>query len=205
MEYDGKYSTVFGGPKWWAFDNRLSVKRSMSARVDVSLSALRSYTVQTEAYSTLEWRPTLGVRYHITPHRRILSRVLLRYELRLLKDLTNDDWTRTNRLRIRPELLIPINRESLYADGLWYGIVDAEWFATLDEDQEERFANRLRTRLGMGYRFNYTSRIEVIQLLQRSRNTLEEEFTYSDYIIQIRWKHYLRKSKPIKNTLDGAH
>lgn len=203
MEYNGTYSTVFGTSKWWAFDNSFSVERAFGSNTEVSLAGLVSYTIQTETYSTLELRPTLGVRYHITPHRKNLIRLYVRYEQRHLKDLEDGTWTQTNRLRIRPEMLIPFNKKLYQDDDVWYAIVDAEWFATLDGDQEERFANRFRTRLGIGYRLNYSYRFEFVYVLQQSRDTIDEEFKRSDNILRFRLKQYLRKGKPIKHTLDG--
>ena len=203
MEYNGTYSTVFGSPKWRAIDNSFTVERAFGAYMDVSLTGLVSYTDQTDTYSTLELRPTLGIHYHIIPHRRVSTRLFVRYEQRHVKDLEDEEWTQTNRIRIRPELLIPFNRKLFSADKLWYGMVDVEWFATLDGDQEERFANRFRTRMGVGYRLNYSLRFEFVYVLQQSKDTIDEEFKHADSIFRIRLKQYLRKGKPIKHTLDG--
>ena len=205
MKYNGAYKTAFDSSSWKSIDNSFLIERAFGSRTDVSLSGLVSYKKQTETYSTLELRPTLGVQYHITPHRRVLIRLYVRFEHRHLKDLEDDDWTQTNRLRIRPEMLIPINRKLYHEDKLWYGIMDAEWFATLDGDQEERFANRFRTRLGVGYRLNYSWRFEFVYALQQSKDTIEEEFKGSDHIFRFRVKQYLRKNKPIKHTLDQNH
>lgn len=198
MEYNVSYSTVFGTPKWRAFDNSLTVERNFGANVDISLAGLVSYTIQNETYNTLELRPTLGIRYHITPHRRVKTRMFVRFEQRHFKDLENEDWAQTNRLRIRPEMLIPINRKSFQDDKLWYGLVDVEWFAILDGDQEERFANRFRTRMGIGYRLNYSHRFEFVYVFQQSKNTIAEEFKHTDNIFRLRLKQYLRNNKPKK-------
>jgi len=195
MRYNGAYKTAFGNEHWKSIDNSFMVERAFGSNTDISLLGLVSYKKQTETYSTLELRPTLGVRYHINPNRRNLIRVFLRYEWRHVKDLEDDDWSQTNRLRIRPELQVPVNKSTMRDDNLWYGMADVEWFANIDEDQEERFANRFRTRLGFGYRLNYSFRFEFIYVLQQARDTIEEEFKGSDNIFYFRVKQYLRKSK----------
>lgn len=205
MKYKGSYSTEFGASGWRAIDNSLSVERAFGSNTDVSLTGLVSYTDQSDTYSTLELRPTVGVRYHIRPDRRVHTRIYLRYENRHFKNLEEGDWTQTNRLRIRPELLYTFQRKSYHDDDIWYGIMDIEWFATLDGDQEERFANRFRTRLGLGYRHNYSFRFELIYALQQSRNTIEEEFIRSNHILYFRLKQYLRKKVPIKHSLDRTN
>ncbi len=196
MKYNGAYKTAFGSKDWKSIDNSFSVERAFGSNTDVSFSGLVSYKKQTETYNTLELRPSLGVRYHINPNKRTLVRVFVRYEFRHVKDLEDEEWTQTNRLRLRPELHIPINRPTIRDDNLWYGMTDVEWFATLDKDQEERFANRFRTRVGIGYRLSYSFRFEFMYVIQQSRDTIEEDFKHSDNIFFFRVKQYLRKSKP---------
>lgn len=78
---------------------------------------------------------------------------------------------------------------------MWYGIVDAEVLFT-DDEINERFANKFRLRLGVGYRLNYSYRFEFIFMNQQSRTGTDEDFTSSDNIFRFRVKHYLRKTKP---------
>jgi len=195
MKYNGAYKTAFGSEDWKSIDSRVIVERAFGSHTDVHISGFVSYKKQTATYNTLEFRPTLGVRYHINPNRRNPVRIFLRYEWRHVQDLEDKEWTNTNRLRLRPELLVPINGSNIRDDKLWYGKADVEWFANLDQDQEERFANRFRTRLGIGYRRNYSWRFEFIYILQQARDTIEEEFKGSDNIFFFRVKQYLRKSK----------
>ncbi len=51
-------------------------------------------------------------------------------------------------------------------DKLWYSLLDAEAFIVMDQDVEERFANRFRIRTGIGYRINYGLRLEFMYTLQ---------------------------------------
>ena len=83
-------------------------------------------------------------------------------------------------------MLIPINQKSFFNDELWYGVLDAEWFLTVDDDVDERFANRFRLRLGIGYRLSYTSRFEFIYMMQESKHAIGDSFYNSDNIFRFR-------------------
>lgn len=194
LEYSATYSTILDPSNWWSFDNTITLERTFGAHFSVSPYLDASYTRQTDSYNTFEVRPSLGVRYHITPNKRLLSRIYLRYENRHIQDLESNEWNTSNRLRVRPELIIPLSKKSYQEDHLWYGILDAEWFINFDEDQKERFANRFRLRTGIGYRLTYLLRFEVIGVIQASKETLDEHFQQTDGVLRIRLKHYVRKN-----------
>jgi hypothetical protein len=66
-------------------------------------------------------------------------------------------------------------------------LADWEWFVPLD-DPEERFASRQRIRGGIGYRRSFTWRYELLYIRTRSRNTIDEAFSTSENIIDVRVK-----------------
>jgi hypothetical protein len=196
------YSTLFNTPRWRAFDYSPTLEFSITPRIDLTLGGTISYTAQFEDYNTLELRPVLGTRIHITPNRRVLLRLYARIEQRNFLNLETDEWDHVMRPRVRAESLIPLNKKTYFEDRLWYGVVDAELLFT-DEDEDERFANRFRGRIGIGYRANYGSRFEFLYMIQQSRSGIDEDFSSSDNIFRIRYKHYLRKNKPTKMSGTG--
>jgi hypothetical protein len=204
LENAFKYSTVLTSPKWQAFEFTPTLDYSLLSNLDISFATTIEFTDQTESVSTFEVRPALGTRIHITPNRRILSRVYARIEQRNIQNLETKDWDNTWRPRLRAETLIPINKKSYFDDKLLYGILDAEWFFTVDEDVDERFANRFRLRMGVGYRLSYTSRFEFIYLLQESKNAIEDSYYTRDNIFRFRYRHYLRKHKVSKMSGPGG-
>lgn len=189
------YSTLLGTPKWRAYDYSAALEWSITQNVDLIGQAVLSYTNQTESYNTLELRPIIGTRLYFTPNMRVQTRLLLRVEQRNFQNLETKEWSQVARPRIRGEIIVPINRDSYYDDNMWYAWTDVEWLYNI-EDVEERFANRLRWRVGGGYRMSYTMRFEFFYMLQLSRNQIGEEFETTDNIFRIRLKHYLRKTKP---------
>ena len=82
-------------------------------------------------------------------------------------------------------------------DTLCYLILDSEEFIVLDKQLEERYANRRRARVGVGYRLSYKNRFEFIYTRQTSRNEIDDEFMGTDNVFQVRYKMYLNPSKVI--------
>ena len=197
------YSTLLNSPRWWSYEYTPTLEYSVDAHIDVLFGVTLSYTAQTDDYNTFEVRPYLGTRIHITPHKRVLTRIYLRLEDRNFKNLDTKDWETVWRPRVRLEALVPINKKSAFEDKLWYGIVDAEWLFSEDNDVDERFANRFRLRIGVGYRLSYSSRFEFIYMAQQSKNGIDDSFSTSDNIFRFRYKHYLRKKKPTKMSGTG--
>ena len=82
---------------------------------------------------------------------------------------------------------LPLNKERLSDDGARYLLADWEWFTPVDEPNE-RFANKQRIRAGLGYRPSFKWRFEFLYMWTRSRNTIEEGFSMSENMIDLRVK-----------------
>jgi Protein of unknown function (DUF2490) len=197
FDVETSYQTVLSREsKWRALSLTPTLERAITQNVDVMLGLPLSYTVQTDTFNSAEIRISMGSRFHFTPNRRILTRLLVRYEPRFVYQQDFDDWQKSNRLRVRGETIIPINRKSYFDDKLWYGLLDYELFFVKDNTIEERYANRSRARIGLGYRFNYSLRMELIFTVQESKNTLTEGSEERSDIIRFRIKHFLNRTKP---------
>lgn len=204
IEFATTYSTVLGQPKWRSLDFQITPEYSVSDHLDLMGSIFAGTTYQNTAVTTAEIREMLGARVHFTPESRILSRCLVRFEQRNQANRESGEWEHSTRTRVRAETIIPINKKSMYAgDKLWYALVDAEFFFVMDQNVQERFANRFRLRTGIGYRLNYSLRLELMYTLQQSRNTLESGYETTDNIFRIRVKHYLNKTRPTQS--DGLN
>jgi len=196
------FSTVAESPRWRSVDYTPTLEYSLTQNFDLMAAVTTAFTEQMEDYNSVEIRPMLGTRIHITPNQRVLLRTFIRIEQRNFLNLETKDWTAVWRPRMRVESLIPINKRSYFENKLWYGVLDAELLFAVDDDVEERFANRFRLRTGIGYRLSYTSRFEFLFMLQESKNGINEDFESSDTIFRFRYKLYLNKSKP--STLSGS-
>lgn len=191
------YNTKLNSPRWREYAYNPVVRWSIWQYTDITIGATASYVQQTDTYNTFELRPALGGTFLFTPNRRIQTLAFLGFEQRNFQDLETKSWETSVRTRTRAAMVIPINRKSYFDDKQWYGMVDAEWFWVTDEDVNERYANRLRLRTGIGYRWDYRWRFELIYLQQHSKNNIGEEFYTSDNILWIRIRHFIaRETKP---------
>jgi len=195
FEMTTSYQTLLSDEdKWRSFNISPSLEYRLFVALDLQAAISFAYTVQKSNYNSFESCPYVGAIVHITQNKRINTRLNLRLEERLFKNLEDDVWDNSTRLRIKAEGTISINGPNLYKDKLWYAIIDYEEFIVMDEQLDERFANRRRGRLGVGYRLSYRDRFELIYTLQSSRNEIDGDFIRNDNILQLKYKMYFNPS-----------
>jgi hypothetical protein len=197
FETTASFQTVFSPDTKWRNINVTPTFEYMGLSwLDFTFDLPLGYTMQAEGLNSIEIVPTLGLRFHLSQNRRIDTRIFARLEERFFYQIEDEDWDRSNRFRLKAEAFIAINRLNIFTDKLWYGIVDYEEFIVVDEQLDERYANRRRGRIGLGYRLNYKNRFEIIYTRQSSRNEIEGEYISGDNVIQLRYKIFLNPSKP---------
>jgi hypothetical protein len=196
FEVSASYQTLLTQEnKWRSLSVTPTVEYALLTRLDLTAELPLAYTVQKEDTSSFELSPMLGARFHITQNKRVNARLFLRYQQRYFQEIQADDWDISNRIRLKGEFWVSITGPNLYKDKLWYGLIDYEEFLVLDDQLNERYANRRRARLGLGYRLNYKNRFELIYTWQSSRNEIEGEFISNDHVIQVVYKMYLNLAK----------
>lgn len=197
LEATASYQTLISNDgKWYGFSLAPAFEYQGFRRVDLLLNVPFVYTLQTEDVNSVSVDPSLGVRLHITQNKRVNARFILKAEQRMFRQVEANDWDTSNRLRLRGEVWIAINGPNLYQDKRWYAVLDYEEFVVTDQQVEERFANRRRGRIGIGYRHNYANRFELFYTRQSSRNNIDENFISGDNVIQLRYKIYLNPARP---------
>ena len=137
---------------------------------------------------TLEMRIQPGVKYNFTPFERVQSRLMLRYEFRSIT--SGDDVQHSQRLRIRAEMAMPLDTRNYHSDTMWYALGDAEAFYGPGQEVDERFANRIRLRAGLGRKFSYNMALEALYNWQGSRTDIGDDDLLTDQIIRISFKYF---------------
>ena len=190
-------------PSWYNVDVTPSVEYAVNRWLDVGGELATGRTKQTDDVNSWEVTPRFDLRFHLLsrdvpvrsqrirdlpPSRRVVVRDLVRVESRnLFYTGAGSGSDSSVRFRNRLELVAPLNTAKLTDDGARYMLADWEWFIPLGEPQE-RFANQQRIRAGFGYRRSQAWRVEALYMWTRSRNTIEDGFTTSDNIIDLRVK-----------------
>ena len=191
FETEFSYQTLLSAQDhWYSLNATPSLEASISPHMDLVSALPLSYTIQNDTSNTSEVRGMLGARYYFTPFKRVQTRLLARWEERFVRDEESREVDRSDRLRVRAEVALPLDNVNWYTDTMWYALADVETFFTATDDAPERFANRLRTRIGVGRKFSYNLRLEFIYTLQRSRNAIADTDPTTDNIFRLRVKYY---------------
>lgn len=195
FEVTCSYQTVLSkDDKWRSILVSPMFEHAILTRLDLQAAVPIAYTNQKENYNSFEASPAVTVIFHITQNKRINAKASFKAEERFFQNLEDHSWRSSSRTRLKAEAWISINGPNLYQDKLWYTITDYEEFFVVDEQVDERFANRRRARIGLGYRKNYRHRMELIYSLQSSRNEIDGAFISSDTILQLKYKMFLNPS-----------
>lgn len=176
--------------RWESLNASPSLEMSPTAHWSFLVGLPLSYTVQREGDNTFEWRGQVGAKYTFTPFKRVQTRLNLRYEDRNVRDQESGQLLQSQRTRVRAEVVVPLDSRNYSVDTMWYALADAEAFITMDQDVQERFANRARVRIGLGRKFSYNWRAEAIYTFQRSRNAIADTDPTTDHIFRLRLKYY---------------
>ena len=196
-----------GKPGWWTIDLTPSAEYAVKKWVDLTGEVLVGYTSESDDVRSVELTPRVGLRFHLLsrgvpvrlaghliqdrelpPKRRLVLRDYLRIEWRNLLYSDDTPTSSSARLRNRLEMQFPLNRALMTSDGARYLLADWDWFIPLPDDVTERFANKQRVRAGIGWRRNREWRFEALYIWERSLDTINDGFTTSDNVINLRVK-----------------
>ena len=205
MEVEIQPKTQFSGKERWRnIDATWAVAYDKSKWFGLTGELVTGYTEQINDVSSLELTPRAGVRLYLAeqifkpfanrqarppeglPLERFSLAAWLRMEYRnfyYFGDLeSSSEW----RFRLRPELKVAFNNNSLNDDGTFYGRTDVELFVPLSEDVPERFVESIRFRIGPGYRINSNYRVELMFMLDGTRKSPLVDFEEDVYMLDLR-------------------
>ncbi len=201
MHFDARTNGNQGARTFASLDARTRVNFYPLSWLDLFPEIVLRYTHQREDLNTFNATLGGGVRFRLPHVQRVLNRervplrrfdfaVLLRLEWRnvFYDDGINSSW----RARGRVEARFPLNQENMIVDKTVYLRGDAEAFIPLGDETPETFASRWRFRAGAGYRFSFAWRIEALGIWQTSRNTLEDDFGTTEFVLNLRLNHYFQ-------------
>ena len=194
FEAAASYQTLLSKEdKWRSISLTTTFESVVFNFLDVTADLPLAYTLQKEASHSFDIAPMVGVRFYITQSKRIDTRILVRYQQRYFRQVEEDDWDISNRTRLKAEAYICLNGPNLFTNNLWYLALDYEEFIVLDQQLQERYANRRRAKIGLNYRWNYKHRFDISYTLQSSRDEIEGDFISNDSIIQFRYRLFLNQ------------
>lgn len=184
---------VSEGEQWRNIDFTPLVERYPTDWLDLTAETTVGNTRQRDGLDTFEITPRIGARFHLfgkmvpfipgipglkyerLPRTRLGVATLVRVEWRNFfysDDTPNQhEW----RARVRLEGKLALNHATLAEARTLYAIGDVEYYQPLSDDIEERFVNKVRSRLGLGYRFSATTKLEFLYIRDWNRDSSEED------------------------------
>jgi hypothetical protein len=180
---------LVGEGQWRNFDFTPTYEFAPTRWLDLIGEMVVGYTNDTVNPDATEVTERLGARFYIW-RKQLQIRDMFRFEQRN-RFFSDDTSDAVFRWRNRVELRYAFNRQRTTEAGAVTGLLDWEIFVPIDQDVHERYASRHRLRAGVGYRPVVAWRIDLIYLVQRSRNTIDEPFDNIDHVIDIRVRRAL--------------
>ena len=149
------------------------------------------YTKDPQYYNSIEIRPWLMTTARWTSLIKHIYMPYLSIMLEYRNILYEDDELDEHkfRMRLRTGTKFTINSQSMSV-GTVYIPLRIEFFVDISGSATERFANKSRLQVGIGYIFSSAFRSELVYYLNGSRNTYEDKFTETDQIFQLLFRHY---------------
>ena len=191
---------VTSGEEWRNIDFTPLAEYYPTSWLDLEAEGAVGHTRQRDGLDTLEVTPRVGARLHLfkrvvsgrkrerLPLTRVGLSTLLRLEWRNL--FYSDDTPNRHewRARLRLEGRLAISHETLSQDRTLYAIGDAEYFAPLSDDIPERYVNKVRARLGVGYLFSAATRLEFLYIRDWNRSSPDAAVTEETQAFDLRLK-----------------
>jgi hypothetical protein len=131
------------------------------------------YTINSNFNNTFEIRPWQGFRLNWPNINRVRFVHYTRLEQRFLDYLDADDNAFTFKFRYKLQTKIPINNVGMI-EGTYYVKLSAELFADLALVEQSTNSDRNRFEIGAGYLLKRNQEVQVIILLQRNKNNIDD-------------------------------
>ena len=197
---------VAGQGRWRNLDLNPLVEYYPVHWLDLEAELLAGPTHQTNGVVSWEVTPRVGFRVNLFSNLRerveqsgtrvgaLFGRIrlaaLVRFEYRNLYYNDGSPSSHQWRFRVRLESKAGITHPDVSKDGTLYATADVEYYVPFGEDASETFASKVRFRGGLGYRFNYAWRAELLYIRDANRKTRDDPFATSTNAVDVRVKTF---------------
>ncbi len=188
---DNYYRTlVSGGPSQRMIGTRPELAYGALGWLQFMAGANIRYTDDSGGLNSWELRPYIGVQFIGDRFRRVVVQNYTRLEYRKFLYTGSDSTSASWRLRTRFEIRALVSGKTFIDPGSWRLSGDVEFFVDLSEPVDERFAERVRFRLGVGHVRTLKWHFDAFYVLQFSRDTQTSGVTAIDNFLRLRVKFY---------------
>jgi hypothetical protein len=178
---------------WIRMNFKPGIQWSAGSIVDLTGGLGFYYTAQKTIPNSVELRPWQGVQVHWPTLGRFNFDHYAKFEQRFNHSIGSiEPWSFALRSRYRLNVIFPINNPGII-DKTLFMRVNAEIFWDMGKSITERFSNKNRYIMGLGYRFNPKWRLELYYLAEQSQAFSVEGFKVNSHIIQLSLRTYIFK------------
>ena len=191
LEYygDAGYRTLLDENIWHWIYARPSVSYHIDKHWELHGGIGFFYIFNKSIANRFEIRPWQGIRVSWPRIANLGFKHYVRLEERI--SFFTEDWSSSLALRLRYKLscrwdIIKINKQRF-----WFIPFYGELFFPIGDEIKEFFRNRGRAGVGLGYNPSVIWRFSINITWQTSRTGLDEEFTVSDIVYQVKIRKYI--------------
>lgn len=146
---------------------------------------------ENDTLNRMEVTPVLGVFIDILNRGRVEIYDLLKFEWRQLYFSSPELNSGTLRIRNKLGITTALNRPLPSMDKALNLILSAEAFFVKQDNEKERYSNRIRYETGLSYRFNDQWLLNASYFRQHSRNQIDESFASTENIFRLKATYFL--------------
>ncbi|WP_456458391.1 DUF2490 domain-containing protein [Reichenbachiella sp.] len=150
-------------------------------------------TDENDTLSRTELRPVLGAKLDIFNRGRVVFDNHLKLEWRQLYFSSPELNSGSLRVRDRLRMTVALTQKNPSMNKSLNLILSGEAFFVKQDNEKERFSNRVRLELGLSYRLNDQWKLMTSYYRQRSRNQIGDSFTSQENILRVKAVCYLTK------------
>ena len=186
LEYygDAGYRTLLNENIWHWFYGRPSVRYHLNKRWELHGGVGFFYVYNKAVSDRFEIRPWQGIRLSWPRFKKLGFKHYVRFEERI--SFLTHDWSSSLALRLRYKLSCRWDFIKINNERFWFIPLYGEVFFPIGDEVKEFFRNRGRAGVGLGYNVSASWRFSLNINWQTSRTGVEEDYTVSDYIYQIK-------------------
>lgn len=142
------------------------------------------YQSTNRTIQTFEIRPWQGFKLNWPNYKRFKIYNYMRLEQRFVDQLDEDGYSFSMKLRYKIGVNIPINNPTITV-GTFYIPINFEVFANLALINQELTSDRNRSAIGLGYRYNKSTRLKFTFTYQAKQNNIDQINNQKDYIFHL--------------------
>jgi Protein of unknown function (DUF2490) len=195
LDFEPKWQYA-GSDTWKSYELTPRAEYFPKRWIDLVGETLFAATKQSTDVNSFELTPRAGIRIHLLSNLRTMVRGRGNVGRFALANLSRIEWrnlwysndspsSHEWRFRDRVELKVGLNHKEMSLDKTFYLTTDFEFFIPLSGDAVERYTNKRRTRVGLGYHLDSRWRFEGLYIRDASRDNSGESFDTSANSVEL--------------------